>query len=528
MYTGKLFDGYNINVEDKNISSFNSYPHSLDYDFETYIEFIDFDKERENDILNGRGFIIEPSQKSMKKDLVADNGIYSPKFGQTLKDLNPYIDRYKCKCGQLRGRIHSGIKCPNCGEVCKFVDDDFGYFGWCVLDEPYHIIHPAFYKKLDSFFGKGVSVKGMKRSKLENMINAGDILEKDKCIKTPKQEKDEPFFAIGMIDFYNRFDEIMEYYYTSSRSSKANYYNDIYNHRDKVFTHSLPVFTTLLRPINIDGGKMTYEETNAIYSKINASVTSINNSKTTMAKIPRIKNKHLYNLQTRFMDLYNELEKILSGKKGDFRCLLGGRYTFTSRNVIVQNPDLRIDEVTLPVLGLCILLEQRIKNILSRLYNMQPADAHREWRKAIDSKQPNDMIKGIIQSIIDEYRSKGMRGIPVIINRNPTISYGSILSMYCVGFTDTYTMGVPVQPLPLLVADFDGDVLNILLPINMTFIKHAWAKFNPRNSMYISRNDGYFNPAVSMQRDTLINLNTLARLGRSSYTEKELKIKQWS
>ena len=54
---------------------------------------------------------------------------------------------------------------------------------------------------------------------------------------------------------------------------------------------------------------------------------------------------------------------------------------------------------------------------------------------------------------------------------------------------------------------FDGDVLNILLPINKTFIKLAWEKFNPRNSMYISRNDGYFNSDVSMQRYTLINAN---------------------
>lgn len=40
--------------------------------------------------------------------------------------------------------------------------------------------------------------------------------------------------------------------------------------------------------------------------------------------------------------------------------------------------------------------------------------------------------------------------------------------------------------------------------------------------MYISRNDGYFNSDVSMQRDTLINANTLSRLGRSYYTEEEV------
>lgn len=66
------------------------------------------------------------------------------------------------------------------------------------------------------------------------------------------------------------------------------------------------------------------------------------------------------------------------------------------------------------------------------------------------------------------------------------------------------------------------DVLNILLPINQTFIKLAWEKFNPRNVLYISRNDGYFNSDASMQRDTLINSNTLARLGRETYTQEDI------
>lgn len=512
MYIGKLSDGYSINVEDPEILSSKSYPHSDKYEYETYIDYINFDKEREADILSGNGFIIGPS-KGIKKDLLDINGIYSSRFGQTLKDINPFMDRYKCECGALKGRIHAGIKCPHCNTVCKFVDDNFGYFGWIVL-ENHQYIHPAFYKKLESFFGKGVMVKATKRSKLENMLCYDNASEKAKVLKTQKHLKDEPFFGIGMIEFIERFDEIMDYYYKTSRSSKTDYYNDIYEHRDIIFTHSLPVFTTLLRAINIDNGKMTYEETNKYYSDIAICATRINKNSTSIEREITIKNRYLYRLQYDFMELYAELERILSGKKGDFRCLIAGRYTFSSRNVIVQNADLRIDEVTLPIIGLCILLEQRIKNILCRLYNMQPSDAHREWRMAIDSRHPNDRIKGIVQSIIDQYRNEGMRGIPVIINRNPTISHGGILSMYCVAFTDTYTMGVPLQPLPLLAADFDGDVLNILLPINKAFIKYAWSKFNPRNSMYISRNDGYFNPAVCMQRDTLININTIARLGK--------------
>lgn len=72
------------------------------------------------------------------------------------------------------------------------------------------------------------------------------------------------------------------------------------------------------------------------------------------------------------------------------------------------------------------------------------------------------------------------------------------------------------------ISAFDGDVIYCLVPMNQTFIRLAWEKFNPRNAMYISRDNGYFNTNASMQRDTLINANTLARLGRENYTQEEI------
>lgn len=500
------------------VGTSNTYPHDPNYDFSSYIEFIDFDKECEKDIATNNGFIVEPTGRNIKKDLRAEDGIFSPKFGQTLADTNPFIDRYKCRCGKLRGRIHVGLRCPECGKLCEFVDDNFSYFGWMKLNN-HVIIHPAFYKKIESFLGKGISIQGQKRTKIENILELSDgqIPLSNKLNETKLRE--EPFFGIGMTEFYNRFDEIMDFYLKKKPNRKI-YYDDIYENRNIVFTHCIPVFTTLLRPYEIKDGTMSYEPTNALYTMMNKLVTSINRNKTKIQREPKIKNQQLWNLQKKYMELYSELENILSGKKGDFRCLLGGRYNFSSRNVIVQDPDLRIDEVTLPVIALTVMLEQRIKNILCRIHNMSPTEANDIWYKACI--EPNPKVSAIIQSIIDDCKRKGMPGIAVIINRNPTIAYGGILMMFCVGFTETYTMSVPLQVLKLLAADFDGDVLNILLPINQTFIRLAWEKFNPRNTMYISRNDGYFNSDVSMQRDTLINANTLARCGRDSYTQEDI------
>lgn len=58
---------------------------------------------------------------------------------------------------------------------------------------------------------------------------------------------------------------------------------------------------------------------------------------------------------------------------------------------------------------------------------MQPADAHNEWYKA--TIEPNDKIRGIINSIIDNYKKRGIKGIPLVINRNPSMVYPCMLSL---------------------------------------------------------------------------------------------------
>ena len=40
--------------------------------------------------------------------------------------------------------------------------------------------------------------------------------------------------------------------------------------------------------------------------------------------------------------------------------------------------------------------------------------------------------------------------------------------------------------------------------------------------MYISRNDGYFNKDVCVQRDTVICANTLMNMARNNYSEEQL------
>lgn len=65
-------------------------------------------------------------------------------------------------------------------------------------------------------------------------------------------------------------------------------------------------------------------------------------------------------------------------------------------------------------------------------------------------------------------------------------------------------------------------MVNILLIINKEFQRAAENVFNPRNSMYISKNDGMFNNSYNHKRDTIINANTLVQLSRGNYTPEQI------
>ena len=386
------------------------YPRSDLFEFETRLERLNLDEERRKDVYNGDGFIVT-SKKAIKDDVKDPNGIFSTKYGPGLQDVNPFGNRYRCKCGATTQRFYHGLTCPVCGEKVEFKDDNFSMFGYICLKDPYYLIHPNLFNSIAFFIGE---------KDFMNIITPVDKKDEDGHEIPIVPPKDEPYFGIGMIGFHNKFDEIVEYYH-NKRPNKNDYYDNIMIDRDKVFTQSIPVFTIHLRPYRIEGGSFHYEGTNAIYNIMARIARNINDDKTKMNSKLKPKNQLLYELQMKFKELYDELTKILSGKKGTIRQLFGGRYNFTARSVIVPGPELRIDEVALSYPCLCGLLEQQIINILHKSYFMKYNDAYKLLHESTHRENPT--IKNIIEGII----KSTSRGIPLLINRNPT-NYGGLIN----------------------------------------------------------------------------------------------------
>lgn len=289
-----------------------TYPNNPEYDVEVMLKKINLDEERINDLRHNNGFIVTEPQ-SIKKDLKAADSIYSRKFGTTLQDVNAFENRYKCKCGNLQGRVYIGIKCPLCREEVEFVDDNYNYFGWLVLQDPYKVIHPGYYAQLRNFFG----LNKIRENRIDNIIEP--VIEKNEdgfTVKVGEPTQDEPFYGIGMIDFIDRFDEIMEFY-LKKYPQKKDMYDDIMAGRNDVFTQSIPVYTTQLRPFSLEDGQFNYEKVNEYYTVIAKFVYLVNNDNLKMNKKLKPKNALLFDIQTEFNKLYTEQINILATKKGE-------------------------------------------------------------------------------------------------------------------------------------------------------------------------------------------------------------------
>lgn len=295
-----------------NVTTHQKYDNLFEY--QTILERLDLDKERRRDVVHGDGFIIS-SPKALKDDIKNPNGIFSTKYGPGLQDVDAFGNRYRCKCGHRTQRFYHGLICEICGYPVEFKDDNFNMFGYITLKDPYYIIHPNLFMSLSFFIGE---------RDFMNIITPIDQKDEDGQEVVIENSKDEPYKGIGLLGFKEKFFEILEFY-RYKRANKQDYYTDIISNIDRVFTQSIPVYTLHLRPYRLDGGVMHYEGTNAIYNMMTNIAAKINDDTTIMSRARKPKNQLLFDLQMKLKELYDEIVKIISGKKGSIRQLFGGR-----------------------------------------------------------------------------------------------------------------------------------------------------------------------------------------------------------
>lgn len=217
----------------------------------TRLKTADWDARAREDISSGKGFRITEDGKSDMNTEAGTYSIHSPLYGTDFHDEHAFEDRYSCKCGTYTGKNFNGMMCPNCKTKVQFIDVDITTTGWIILDRDY-IINPIYYKKIRTFIGTKI---------FPEILKFKDDHEKGDS---------SPFDGIGCVEFRERFDEVMDFFMKKHHSNqkKRELYFFIMARRDLVFTHSIPVYSTHLRPFVIRGSEIKYSDDDKLFKHI--------------------------------------------------------------------------------------------------------------------------------------------------------------------------------------------------------------------------------------------------------------------
>ena len=199
----------------------------------------DWDLQALEDISSGKGFRITEAGKTDVKQEPGLYSIHSPLYGTDYSSERAFEDRYSCKCGNLIGTNFDGVVCPKCKTKVEYVGVDMTKTGWIILDE-YCIIQTEYFKKIQSFLGS------------KNFMSIITYVDPD----IRENDPNHPYHGIGLVEFREKFVEIMNKYLKKGNAKKESLYIQIMSHMDQVFAHSIPVYSSHLRLFVIKGDEI--------------------------------------------------------------------------------------------------------------------------------------------------------------------------------------------------------------------------------------------------------------------------------
>lgn len=455
---------------------------------------------RKTEILEEDGTIVE--QKKF-----ADDSLFSPRiFG----DMDSQ-EEYSCECGHLHGKFYEGKICDQCSSVVKYVGMTIDKQGWIDLSlskygengvviqkgNGFHVIEYIPYYQLEKVIG---------RENLRNIIHVrntititGD-LDETEVKNIQDQSPENKYWFIGLEEFYNKYDKILDYYYNLHDQKEEGFYTCLKS-KDETFTDKIPVLSIILRPAMRTADGLKLDDLNIKYQNILKNIEILQD--VNLIKI--IRDATIEIIQAEYMQLSEEIMENIKSKAGIIRNqICGTRINFSARNIISPaKAGYKLDEIVLPYRTFLELYRFEIINILKTTENCSFKEAENEWFNA--TLKMNEKIYLIMEEMIKTHE------VGVLFNRNPSISYGSILYLRVAGIKHDYTdvtMSISNNILVCLAADYDGDVVNLISVKDAGMRKVFKEVFSPIH-LIIDPNNGNFNNALNLAKDQVLGINNL-------------------
>lgn len=246
---------------------------------------------------------------------------------------------------------------------------------------------------------------------------------------------------------------------------------------DRMVLEVIPVIPPDLRPmVQLDGGRFATSDLNDLYRRLinrnnrlkrlldlGAPEIIVRNEKRMLQESVDAlfddSKRRKKSRPTRRKEL-RSLASMIKGKQGIFRLnLLGKRVDYSGRAVIINGPQLKLDECGIPKdMALELFKPMVLREILARGYapNVKSAKYY------LDGRSPE--VWDILEEVVE--------GHPVLLNRAPTLWRLGIQAFYP-KLIEGNAIRLHLCVCPGFNADFDGDQMAVHVPLSKEAIKEA-------------------------------------------------------
>lgn len=424
------------------------------------VETLNLDLECFADLVSGHGFRVRSAEAYDARKRKIPDGLQSELWGTDFGDENAFQERYSCECKKYIGKMYEGRVCEVCGKPVEYTEPDVTKTGWIMLDYGRKVISPIYAQKLISALGRvdGNSVlERLLKSPYRRSDGEGDDSYelRDKEIA---ELKNHPFVGKGMTWFREHFFEVLDYY-ERRKPNKHAAFQELRNDYDKVFTSAIPVFSSILR-IELPGArdeKLFKMRVNTFFQSIIQTMNKVNSYSPEDAESDMIKvqiDKLLASCQKEIEELFDAVFKVMDGKRGVIQSkVIGGRYDWCSRNIITPDSgNLRSNEIDLPYLAGMELFRYEVTNLYAKMMSVTISKANDEWKRAKVHYDP--MFYSLLNRIIKEDKEY----IFLMLNRNPSINYGSFMMMRVHAIKQDFNDKALTIPTAIIVKNDLGDL----------------------------------------------------------------------
>lgn len=362
-----------------------------------------------------------------------------------------------CDCNELKGRYLIGRTCQACGTVCKEVHEKVEPLLWLKSISPnLKFMNPDFWLVFRTIIDKKIDyLRWMCDSKYNPPVELPNFMYGIKELLKEERTYENTMSKIPAIIKY-----LLNHakFKDPDKQENLKLVLSMWNkEKESLFSDYLPIINKKLFVMeNTTKGRFTNLATSDVIDIVMSWMKIVNDEKPTIKKQSNSTAAIISKLATLY---YVYFDSYIVKKIGVFRKhVYGARSHFTFRAVITSIPGRHLyNEVHVPwAIGVTAFRPHILNKLMKRGYRYKEANVM--LFRAV--KKYTVVIDEILNELISE---SPYMGIPILIQRNPSLKQGSSTRRFITQFKtdiDEATISISGMDVKPMNADFDGDEVN--------------------------------------------------------------------